>query len=561
MTRHGKVLVSLALLTAVVVAPTAAGAVSPDSKVTVGSPLSPYLPNASNEPALAMDANHPEVLAAGSNDLVDSSPCSGSSCDLTPDIGISGIYFSFDEGATWTQPTYTGLTAQNGTTHVGPIHTLPGYFEHGMSSHGDPALAFGPTPGPNGFSWANGSRLYYANLAFPLRANPGFSGASAAVVSRTDDVAAAAAGNQDAWLDPVIVSRQNSALLSDKEDVWADNVASSPFFGNVYLCNTAFRSIGGPSEPIVVSASSDGGSTWRQRQVSAATNNAQTGGRQGCAVRTDSNGVVYVVWEGTDIKTKGSVFFLTRSTDGGNNFDKPMAVAQVSDVGVFDPVSGRIVFDGLAGTRTDSFPSLSVANGAPTGIDATDTLVLTWPDGANGLNHERAPVQTSVDGGVTWSAPVNAAEVGDRSDNPAVAISPDGNDVYVVYNAYLQPFQTSTANPRLMQGVVRHADVGAGGVLSGFTTLHRSAVGDARGTTRTLNRESIYDYQYAAASRGYGVTVWMDARDATDCPAVDAYRQSLIDGTPIVAPSPLTDCPPQFGNLDIYSGSFVDPTP
>ena len=99
------------------------------------------------------------------------------------------------------------------------------------------------------------------------------------------------------------------------------------------------------------------------------------------------------------------------------------------------------------------------------------------------------------------------------------------------------------------------------GVLGSFTTLHRAAVGDARGTTRTLNREAIYDYQYAAASRDYGAVVWMDARDATDCPAVDAYRQSLIDRSPIAAPSPLTDCPPGFGNGDIYSGSFPDPTP
>jgi hypothetical protein len=559
MPRRVALLVPLVLLAGAVALPTTVGAVAAESKVTVGSPTTPYLPNGSNEPALAMDANHPAVLAAGANDLVDNAPCQGSNCDLTPDIGISGIYFSFDSGDTWTQPTYTGLTAQNGTTHVGPIHTLPNYFELGMSSHGDPALAFGPKPGPNGFSWGNGSRLYYANLAFPLSTNPGFKGASAAVISRTDNVQAAANGVQSAWMDPVIVSRQNAALLSDKEDVWADNAASSPFFGNVYVCNTAFRSLGGAPAPIVVSASADGGSTWRQRQISAATNNNQTGGRQGCAVRADSNGVVYVVWEGADIKTRHSVFYLARSIDGGNNFEKPRAIAQVTDVGQFDPVSGRIVFDGLAGTRTDSFPSLSIANGAPTGGDATNTMVLTWPNGA--INHEQALMQTSADGGATWSTPVNAAGASDRADNPAVAISPDGTDVYLVYNAYLDPFQTTTANPRRMQGVARHAEVGAGGVLGAFTTLHRAAVGDARGTTRTLNRELIYDYQYAVASREYGAVIWMDARDAAVCPAVNAYRQSLIDGTPIAPPSPLTDCPPTFGNLDNYSGSYLDPTP
>jgi hypothetical protein len=536
-----------------------ASAVSAESKVSVGSPPSPYLPNGVNEPALAMDANHPAVLAAGANDLVDSSPCKGSNCDLTPDIGISGIYFSFNSGETWTQPTYSGLTAQNGTTHVGPIHTLPNYFENGMSSHGDPALAFGPKPGPDGFSWANGSRLYYANLAFPLTGQMPFSGPVAATVSRTDNVQAAAAGVQSAWMDPVIVTRQSNTTFSDKEDIWADNASSSRFFGNVYVCNTAFRSVGGPPEPIKLSASSDGGSTWRQRQLTSATNNAQTGGRQGCAVRTDSAGVVYVVWEGADIKTGQSVFYLARSFDGGSNFKKPFPVATVHDVGIFDPVSGRIVFDGFAGTRTDSFPSLSIANGAPTGADATDTMVLTWPDGA--LNHELALVQTSADHGVTWSTPVSATEAGDRSDNPAVAISPNGTDVYLVYNAYLDPFRTTTADPRRMQGVARHADVGAGGALGSFTTLHRAAVGDARGSTRTLNRELIYDYQFAAASRTYGVVVWIDPRDATVCPAVNAYRQSLIDRNPITPPSPLTDCPADFGNLDIFSGSYLDPTP
>src|SRR5215510_14049688 len=130
MIRRSAIVVALLALIAALAVPALASGASTEAKVTVGSPTTPYLPNGSNEPALAMDANHPAVLAAGANDLVDNSPCQGSNCDLTPDIGISGIYFSFNSGETWTQPTYTGLTAQDGTgTHVGPIHTLPNYFE------------------------------------------------------------------------------------------------------------------------------------------------------------------------------------------------------------------------------------------------------------------------------------------------------------------------------------------------------------------------------------------------------------------------------------------------
>ena len=556
------VLVLLLAVTAALILPTQGYAQTPEAKVSVAGPTTPYLPNAVNEPALAIDANHPTVLAAGANDLVDSAPCAGSSCDLTPDIGISGIYFSLNQGESWVQPTYTGLTAQSGTTHFGPIHTLPWYYENGMSSHGDPALAFGPRRGPNGrFSWANGSRLYYANLAFPLTGQQPFRGPVAVAVSRTDNVAAAAAGNKGAWMAPVVVSRQSTTTFSDKEDIWADNAASSRFFGNVYICNVAFRSAGSAPEPVMVARSTDGGTTWRQRQISAATNNAQTGGRQGCAVRSDSTGVVYVVWEGTDIHTRQSVFYLARSFDGGNNFERPRIVTTVVDVGLPDPVSRRIVFDGYAGTRTDSFPSLGIANGAPTGAGATNTMVLTWPDARGGLNHEQALVRTSTNRGLTWTAPVNATVASDRPDNPAVAISPTGSDLYLVYNAYLQPFQTTTANPRNMQGVVRHANLSAAGTVGAWSTLHRGAVGDARGTTRTLNREAVYDYNYAAATRTYGAAVWMDVRNAADCPAVDAYRQSLINGTPIAPPAPLTDCPAQFGNEDIYGGTYLDPTP
>jgi hypothetical protein len=150
------------------------------------------------------------VLAAGANDNIDMEACNAgtdNTCPFTPGIGVSGIYFSFDSGTSWTQPTYTGLSARSCAGVVGDtdpacsparglIGTLPHYDDHGLVSDGDPALAFGPTPDSSGhFSWSNGSRLYYANLTANLattRDEATFKGSEAIAVSRTDDVQAAA---------------------------------------------------------------------------------------------------------------------------------------------------------------------------------------------------------------------------------------------------------------------------------------------------------------------------------------------------------------------------------
>jgi hypothetical protein len=306
--------------------------------------------------------------------------------------------------------------------------------------------------------------------------------------------------------------------------------------------------------------STDGGNTWSQQQISQASNTnssaGRAGGRQGCTVRTDSNGTVYLFWDGT-YKNQG-VQWMTRSYDGGVKFEKPQPVATITEVGKYDPFNFSNSFDGIAGARTDSFPIVDIANGAPSGKDATNRIVMIWSDGSQGLNHEEALVQTSSDGGNNWSTPVNAAVSSDRPDFPAIAISPDGTSVYVTYMAFMDPWQSDTSGPRRMQGVVRQA---AFSDLGNWTTLQRGPLGDARASSaNSLTSEFLGDYNAVAASNSQAAAVWNDVRNAAVCPAVNDWRQSLADEAPTTKPAPATDCPATFGNTDIFGWSLA-PTP
>jgi hypothetical protein len=557
-----------------------AGAASGDALVTVGSPQTPFSQNKQNEPAIAIDANHPNVLAAGVNDNIDMEACNSgddTTCPFTPGVGGSGVYFSFDSGRNWTQPTYTGWSARNCQGVVGPdpgcqpvangpIGTLPWYFENGLVSDGDPAVAFGPSRGSDGkFSWSAGSRLYYANLSSNFgatRQDASFKGFEAIAVSRTDNVEAAAANDKSAWMPPVVISKQSSTTFADKEQIWADNASSSPFFGTVYVCWAAFRGQekgNAAPAPLQVAVSHDGGSTWSQHQITAAANNGQRNPADGCTIRTDANGTAYVFGVGT-VSSQGHDAFelMSRSSNGGNTWETPRPVAgPVTQPGVFDPGLGRSVIDGIAGARSDlaPAPSVDIANGAPTGAGATNRIVMTYVSGE--ITKPHVFFTESANGGNTWSTPRAIEGAIDRGLYTAPAISPDGATVYVVYNAFTTPYQPTTATPRSLVGVVLQAASSSNPAIptGSFTEIHRSPPGDPRGSSQNdLTAEFLGDYVYAAATRTYGAAVWNDTRFAADCPAIDAWRQAQENGdSSVPRPAPQQDCPATFGNSDIWS--------
>jgi hypothetical protein len=209
----------------------------------------------------------------------------------------------------------------------------------------------------------------------------------------------------------------------------------------------------------------------------------------------------------------------------------------------------------MAGARSEAAvaPSVSIANGAPTGAGASDLIVDNWVDGRDGLDHSHVMVTASSDGGATWTPPAAVERSGDHCLFSAIAVSPDGSDVYLVYMAFTTPFRDNTTDARELVGQVLHATT-AGGVIGTFSPVHRGEPGDPRGSScPCFGEEFLGDYVYAAATDTYGAAAWTDVRNAADCPAIDAFRAA---GEESGAQRPAVmagDCPSTFGNADIYS--------
>jgi hypothetical protein len=576
-----------------------------DAEVTVGSDDGVFSQNKQNEPAVAIDPAHTWLVAAGANDNIDMEACNAgpdNDCPFTNDVGGSGIQFSFNSGDDWMQPEYTGLTARDClgvvgdddplcVAHPGPIGTLPGYDEVGLVSDGDPAVVFGPVPDEDGeFSWGNGSRLYYANLTSEQVASDVdvFRGFEAIAVSRMDVPPDLSEGEAEAhvsdegnWHDPVVVSKQSSTTFSDKEQVWVDQDEDSPFFGNAYVCWASFRSLSSGNAlptPLRVATSTDGGDTWTDRQVTDATNNPfnpkKGFGRSGCTIRTDADGVVYLMANQFAVGAPGvGKHILIRSFDGGRSWTKPVVLFDAVDscfAVQFDGAGFRCVMDGVGGARDDlsASPSLDIALG-------TGFLYDTWADGRTGsagppVNNQTQLRLAYVHGSeagtpAEWTQLVIPTAAGDRPYYAAVAASPDGTDLYLVYNAFTTPYFDDTTSSRGLVGVIMHAVVDpATGAPGAFTEIHRGLEGDPRGSAQNnVVLEFLGDYVYADATNEYGVAVWQDMREGFTCDAVDAWRAEVQEeGPPLDAtdrPAIQQECPATFGNSDIFAWSGADP--
>ena len=481
--------------------------------------------NKQNEPAITRDP-FTGALIAGANDEIDEPLCPGttaplsSPCPFAPGVGVNGVYRSTDGGLTWTGGTLPGTSS-----YVGG---------------GDPSLDYGPARCKGGFSWACGTTIYYSSLGDPF---PEFAGEQLLVYRSHDDGAT--------WSTPATAATDKTSNFADHEWIAVDR--SSAHFGRVYVfwaqyCNTC---AGNGNVKLFIAHSDDEGQTWSAPlQVSAGNNNFAQGFREtGQLAVSAQDGTVEAFWtENADSKGKyPNLQVVAVSKDGGNSFTAPITIAPVTDYPLtgtpFDAVD---LFNRVPGmsARVDCYPH-------PAADPSSNKVYVVWCDFANGNGTVQGAVSSD---GVNWTPLPGVSVSGRNAFFPAAAVSPSGR-VSVAFDALTKP---PAANP-WQTGVQvydnYYAQLQPSGSWSKPLRVSTASSNPDGSSYNNLMEQFLGDYIGIAAGPSAAYIVWTDARAATPCQAVDAYRNAVYAGSKTaVAPNPDKVCATSFGNTDTELG-------
>jgi hypothetical protein len=529
-------LLSLAALP--LTAASAAGAtgpsVSPNVLVDSDHGLS-FPQNKQNEPSITRDPLT-GVLIAGANDEISQPACPGTStplanpCPFEPGAPTSAYYYSTDSGKTWAGGYLPGFDT------LSPPRT----------SGGDPTLSYGPRRCASGaFSFDCGAVIYYGSLADPVSE---FAGEQVTVSRSYDDART--------WANPVYATNTgNKSNFDDHPWIAVDNSPSSPYFGRVYVfwavfCNSCS---GNGNVKLYMAHSADEGRTWSSAvQVSAVNNNSAQGFRETGQMTVSSTGTVEAFWtENADSKQLPSVQVVAVSTDGGQTFSAPVAIAQVTDYPLtgtpFDVVD---LFNRVPGmsARVDCYPH-------PATDPSSTRVYVVWCDFSNGHGTVRGAVSSD---GVHWTSLGTIASLtGQNAFFPQAAVSAAGT-VSVTFDALTQP----PANDEWQTGVQTYnnyyVESSPGGASFTAPVQVSTVSSNPDGSSYNgLEEQFLGDYIGIVDGPRQAYVVWTDSRNTTACPAVDAYRSQLYAGEKPVAPNPDQACATSFGNTDTMAAAVT----
>lgn len=193
----------------------------------------------------------------------------------------------------------------------------------------------------------------------------------------------------------VVAATQNGDLL-DKNHLWVDNGATSPYEGNIYVAYTDFGASGYPIE--ITRSTNDGVSYSTPLAISAGV--AAGSHCQGVNISTGPNGEVYVIWAIYDSwPSDESSIGLAKSTDGGTTFGTATRI--------ISNIRGIRTSETSKNQRVNSFPSMAVdISGGPN----NGNIYIVWTNiGVPGINTGSdidVYMIKSTNQGSTWSSPV-----------------------------------------------------------------------------------------------------------------------------------------------------------
>ena len=224
---------------------------------------------------------------------------------------------------------------------------------------------------------------------------------------------------------PVIIDRQFE-FFNDKNALAADDWASSPHRGNVYLAwdRLIEDPLGQPfvgtfTGPAMFSRSTDGGASFSTPQVVFQTGtNKQTIGNVPVVFPNGDVAVLGTYFDNHSLGKNSQSLWIALSKDGGATFSQPRLVMDMQSL----PVPGL---------RTgDTVPMFAVA--------ADGTLYATWQDARfSNTKREDVLVTSSKDEGATWSTPVKANDTPAGAQDaftPAIAVDSKGRVGILYYD-------------------------------------------------------------------------------------------------------------------------------
>lgn len=225
---------------------------------------------------------------------------------------------------------------------------------------------------------------------------------------------------------PVVCGVYSGGLL-DKNHLWIDNSAVSPYEGNVY---SAWTDFGASGYPIKVTRSSDDGLTYSTPIIVSSAVNAGSH-NQGVNIQTGPAGEVYVIWAIYDSWPSDEVAIgMAKSTNGGTSYAAASRIV--------DNIRGIRITETSKNQRVNSFPSMAVdISGGP----RNGYIYIVWSNvGVPGVNTGSdidVYMIRSIDGGTSWSAPtrINQDPTGQGNEHyfPWITCDPVTGDLSVIF--------------------------------------------------------------------------------------------------------------------------------